>query len=356
MEKETKRCPYCGEEILAVAKKCKYCGEWLVDETPQRPISSVAGKVEPTSENAASTSEKVEPVIETDEEQTPGWLEYFFYQPIVKHYFDFKSCLGRKQFWLAVAWFALFSHAICGAVLLLIDKDTSFLGLSRSLGVLGITMLVVGVATIIPILALYVRRLRDAGLDWKWVLTLLIPYIGPIILLVKLCKAGEQECAATKAKPIDYIALVVSILLIVAGYSQGIPYMVKAVQASRQMLPMEYKNDDALTNDNDTLAVDGTDAVPETDEDVSETSNSTGDDYEWLCERPATDSDLADKSPSELRIMRNYIFARHGYIFRSDDLREYFSQYDWYVPTSSNVTGELSQLEKDNISLIKAYE
>ncbi len=31
MERETKKCPYCGEVILAVAKKCKHCGIWLED-------------------------------------------------------------------------------------------------------------------------------------------------------------------------------------------------------------------------------------------------------------------------------------------------------------------------------------
>lgn len=31
-KKPTKRCPYCGEEILAVAKKCKHCGEWLTEK------------------------------------------------------------------------------------------------------------------------------------------------------------------------------------------------------------------------------------------------------------------------------------------------------------------------------------
>ena len=32
VSKEKKQCPYCGEEILAVAKKCKHCGEWLDED------------------------------------------------------------------------------------------------------------------------------------------------------------------------------------------------------------------------------------------------------------------------------------------------------------------------------------
>lgn len=42
---ETKKCPYCSEEILADAKKCKHCGEYL-DESLKEKAQSKNTKVE----------------------------------------------------------------------------------------------------------------------------------------------------------------------------------------------------------------------------------------------------------------------------------------------------------------------
>ena len=51
MEHETKKCPYCGEVILAEAKKCKHCGEWLDrDVTPRNNDSEQAPSVSESEE------------------------------------------------------------------------------------------------------------------------------------------------------------------------------------------------------------------------------------------------------------------------------------------------------------------
>lgn len=78
--------------------------------------------------------------------------------------------------------------------------------------------------------------------------------------------------------------------------------------------------------------------------------------YEYLRERKMTYDDVKDKSAEELRLMRNYIFARRGYIFESEDLKEYFEQFSWYVPLYYDVTPRLSDIEKYNVNFIKEYE
>ena len=58
----------------------------------------------------------------------------------------------------------------------------------------------------------------------------------------------------------------------------------------------------------------------------------------------------------QLRLMRNEILARHGYVFQSKDLRDYFSKKWWYKPAANNSAVKLNVIEQTNVELIKSEE
>ena len=72
--------------------------------------------------------------------------------------------------------------------------------------------------------------------------------------------------------------------------------------------------------------------------------------------RLLTASDLARRTSWELRIMRNEIFARHGYIFKKPEMRSYFNQQPWYSPRYDDVSKLLSDIEMQNVKTIKSSE
>ena len=75
--------------------------------------------------------------------------------------------------------------------------------------------------------------------------------------------------------------------------------------------------------------------------------------------RLLTEEDLEGLSSEQLRLARNEIFARHGRIFGSSDLQEYFESKSWYKGTADSdefQDSSLSEIESKNVEFILAHE
>jgi hypothetical protein len=60
--------------------------------------------------------------------------------------------------------------------------------------------------------------------------------------------------------------------------------------------------------------------------------------------------------PELLPFARNEIYARKGYVFTKDEYKNYFATKSWYKPNPNFKEGDLSDIEKYNVDLIKGYE
>lgn len=68
------------------------------------------------------------------------------------------------------------------------------------------------------------------------------------------------------------------------------------------------------------------------------------------------EKDLKNLRKLDLQIIRNTVFARHGYSFKKATYRQFFENTDWYVAVSNNVDADLTPLEKENVALLARLE
>lgn len=113
-------------------------------------------------------------------------------------YAEFTGRATRPEFWWWVLFTFLVSAALGAIQLPMISVDDS--------GQLALTTTTLsglwGLATLLPSLAVTVRRLRDAGYGWGHVFWVLLPFAGLIVLIV-LC-AKPTQVAPAYAPPAGY--------------------------------------------------------------------------------------------------------------------------------------------------------
>jgi hypothetical protein len=79
--------------------------------------------------------------------------------------------------------------------------------------------------------------------------------------------------------------------------------------------------------------------------------------WDDLSSRRLDRRDLLGLSSAELGLLRNEIYARHGQIFNSANLRAHFNQQSWYRPRFKEVDeSKFPAILKHNIELIRAAE
>ena len=117
------------------------------------------------------------------------------YKKFWKGYVDFTGCSTPSDYWFAYSAHVLilFAWYLLLAVFERMAAETG----SSDLFTIGVILLLIffayGVAAVLPGIALTVRCLRDAGYNWPYIFISLIPFVGPIIFIVLLCKPTKVD-------------------------------------------------------------------------------------------------------------------------------------------------------------------
>ena len=113
------------------------------------------------------------------------------YKNFFKGYVDFTGRSKRSEYWwiwltnmiLLVPFYSVYFKALANP-----RNETALM----ALGGIAIIYMIFGLALMLPMLALTVRRLRDAGFHWALIFIIFIPMVGPLALLVLLAMPTKQ--------------------------------------------------------------------------------------------------------------------------------------------------------------------
>ncbi|MDX1348531.1 MAG: DUF805 domain-containing protein [Thiomicrorhabdus chilensis] len=118
-------------------------------------------------------------------------MEYFI--DALKNYATFSGRASRKQYWMFMLFYIIF-------YLILTLIDISFGVYDEMMGI-GLLTTVYALGLFLPSLAILARRLHDIGRSGWWILLILIPLIGPIVILIFTLLDSQREENAHGVSP-----------------------------------------------------------------------------------------------------------------------------------------------------------
>ncbi len=120
------------------------------------------------------------------------------YKKFWKGYVDFTGRSTPSDYWFAYSAHVLifFAYYLLDAVFERMVSATGSMDVFTISVILLLIFFAYGIATVLPGLALTVRRLRDAGYNWPYIFIPLIPFVGIFIFIFLLCqptKVNQQK-------------------------------------------------------------------------------------------------------------------------------------------------------------------
>ena len=166
-------CGNCGTEQMTPMKFCTTCGFPQTEQLASKNAGSSATNM---------SSNPMANYLESNAPRPMGFTESIIY--CLQNWDNFEGRASRSEFW---------NYWMFNMLAVFVLTAISIYGISTDDAWLAFLFLAFLVFSIMPVAAASTRRLHDigrTGANWFWGL---IPYVGPVLLIVWYTTPGESE-------------------------------------------------------------------------------------------------------------------------------------------------------------------